>query len=117
MATASSDKTIGIWDIRNTHSKVTSLKCGGEVFKVEWHPTHPSVLVSSSESVLNIWDLSRTVQSKEGSDVPPELLFIHKGHTNHINDFDINLNDQWVISTVSEDNVLQIWQLAESAFD
>jgi histone-binding protein RBBP4 len=68
---------------------------------------------------LNIWDLSRIgeQQSEEDAqDGPPELLFIHGGHTNRISDFSWNPNEPWVISSVSEDNILQIWQMAENIY-
>lgn len=68
---------------------------------------------------MNIWDLSRIgeQQSEEDAqDGPPELLFIHGGHTNRISDFSWNPNEPWVISSVAEDNILQIWQMAENIY-
>lgn len=44
-------------------------------------------------------------------DGPPELLFVHGGHTAKISDFSWNANDQLVIASVSEDNILQVWQM------
>jgi len=46
----------------------------------------------------------------------PELLFIHGGHTSKISDFSWNGNDDWVIASVAEDNILQIWQMAENIY-
>jgi hypothetical protein len=33
-----------------------------------------------------------------------------------ISDFAWNANDDWVISSVAEDNILQIWQMAENIY-
>ena len=49
-------------------------------------------------------------------DGPPELLFIHGGHTSKISDFAWNGNDDWVVASVAEDNILQIWQMAENIY-
>ncbi|KAJ1623038.1 hypothetical protein T492DRAFT_884248 [Pavlovales sp. CCMP2436] len=52
--------------------------------------------------------MMRPEQSAEdAADGPSELLFIHAGHTAKISDLAWNPNDDWVIATVSEDNILQ----------
>ena len=43
---------------------------------------------------------------------PPELLFIHGGHTSKISDFSWNPTEAWVICSVSEDNIMQVGQEA-----
>lgn len=45
---------------------------------------------------------------EDAEDGPPELLFIHGGHTGKISDFNWNYNDDWVIASVAEDNILQV---------
>ena len=45
---------------------------------------------------------------QDAEDGPPELLFIHGGHTAKISDFSWNPNDPWVICSVSEDNIMQV---------
>ncbi len=37
--------------------------------------------------------------------------FIHGGHTSKISDFSWNPNEPWVIASVAEDNIIQIWQM------
>jgi len=37
--------------------------------------------------------------------------FIHGGHTSKISDFSWNPNEPWVIASVAEDNILQVWQM------
>ena len=46
--------------------------------------------------------------AEDAEDGPPELLFIHGGHTAKITDFSWNPNDPWVICSVSEDNIMQV---------
>ena len=59
----------------------------------------------------------RSHQSPEDAeDGPPELLFIHGGHTSKVSDLAWNKNDDWVIASVAEDNILQIWQPAENIY-
>lgn len=53
---------------------------------------------------------------EDAEDGPPELLFIHGGHTSKISDFSWNPCEDWVISSVAEDNILQIWQMAENIY-
>lgn len=47
--------------------------------------------------------------------LPPQ--FIHGGHTAKISDFTWNPNEAWVICSVSEDNILQVWQMAENIYN
>ena len=57
---------------------------------------------------------SRINQSQtptEAEDGPPELLFIHGGHAAKISDFSWNPNEPFVICSVSEDNMAQVWQI------
>merc|ERR1712046_98953 len=77
------------------------------------------VASSSSDRRLHIWDLSKIgdEQSQEDAeDGPPELLFIHGGHTAKITDFAWNANEDWVIASVAEDNIIQVWQMAENIY-
>lgn len=37
--------------------------------------------------------------------------FIHGGHTAKISDFSWNQNEPWVVCSVSEDNIMQVWQM------
>uniref|UniRef100_A0A671KLG1 Histone-binding protein RBBP4 n=1 Tax=Sinocyclocheilus anshuiensis TaxID=1608454 RepID=A0A671KLG1_9TELE len=69
---------------------------------------------------LNVWDLSKIGEEQspeDAEDGPPELLFIHGGHTAKISDFSWNPNEPWVICSVSEDNIMQVWQMAENIYN
>lgn len=54
---------------------------------------------------------------EDAEDGPPELIFIHSGHTNRIADFSWNDSDPWVITSVADDNVCQVWQMASTLYD
>ena len=53
---------------------------------------------------------------EDAEDGPPELLFLHGGHTSKVNDFSWNPNYEWCLGGVSEDNVMQIWSPAEDVY-
>jgi len=42
---------------------------------------------------------------------PPELLFVHGGHTAKVSDFSWCASEDFYIASVAEDNVLQVWHM------
>ena len=44
------------------------------------------------------------------------MLFMHGGHTSKISDFGWSETEDWVLASVAEDNILQVWQMAESIY-
>lgn len=78
MATASGDKTIGLWDIRNIKQKIHTFT-GHEdaVTSLQWHPTEHGILGSGSyDRRILFWDLSRIGEEQlpeDAEDGPPEL--------------------------------------------
>lgn len=121
LATGGSDRVVKLWDLRKlTESLHTFNDHTSGVFGVSWSPKHETLLgSSSSDRRLRLWDLSRIGDeqtAEEAEDGPPELLFVHGGHTAKISDFSWNVNDDFVVASVSEDNILQIWQMTESIY-
>lgn len=115
-ATGSADKTIGVFDLRfPSHGKIHSLEGHKDVItKIDWHPHDPAILASSSDDRRVIfWDLSRAGMEQtpeDAEDGPPEMLFMHGGHTNRVSDFSWNRNDPWVMCSAAEDNLVQVWR-------
>eukprot|EP01133_Synstelium_polycarpum_P008930 gene8930-10469_t len=122
IATGSTDKTVALWDMRNLSNRLHSLiSHTDEVFQVQWSPHNETVLAScGSDRRVNVWDLSRIgdeQNNEDSNDGPPELLFIHGGHTSKISDFSWNPHNPWAIASVAEDNILQIWQMSENIYN
>ncbi|XP_023770617.1 WD-40 repeat-containing protein MSI1 [Lactuca sativa] len=120
LATGSTDKTVKLFDLRKLTTALHTFSQEDEVIQVAWSPKKESVLASSClNRRLMIWDISRIGEEQVPEDVkdgPPELLFIHGGHTSKVSEFSWNSNEEWVIAGVAEDNILQIWKMAENIY-
>lgn len=71
-----------------------------------------SVLTRTDEAIC----VPALQTNEDAEDGPPELLFIHGGHTSKISDFAWNPSDDWVIGSVAEDNILQVCFLLSDLF-
>eukprot|EP01125_Pyxidicula_operculata_P001986 TRINITY_DN1196_c0_g1_i6.p1 TRINITY_DN1196_c0_g1~~TRINITY_DN1196_c0_g1_i6.p1 ORF type:complete len:422 (-),score=71.98 TRINITY_DN1196_c0_g1_i6:176-1441(-) len=119
--TGDDNKTAKIWDMRLLNEPFHLFQSHQDsVSKVEWSKLNESIFASSSsDGKINIWDLSRINQNQMPEDVddgPPELLFIHGGHTAPVSGFSWNPNDVWLCASASQ-NTLQIWQIAENIYN
>jgi histone-binding protein RBBP4 len=122
LVTGSADKTAALWDLRHLKEKLHSFESHqDQIFSVQWAPFNETLLATcSADRRVNIWDLSRIgeeLSPEDAADGPPELLFIHGGHTDKISDFSWNCNDEWVVASVADNNVLQVWQMAENIYN
>jgi len=86
---------------------------------VSWNPNKENLLGSCGvDRRALLWDLNRIGQSQteeERAEGPPELLFVHGGHTASVLDFSWNsdVDHSLVAATVAEDNILQIWKIGD----
>uniref|UniRef100_H3AWK9 Histone-binding protein RBBP4-like N-terminal domain-containing protein n=1 Tax=Latimeria chalumnae TaxID=7897 RepID=H3AWK9_LATCH len=119
LATGSTDQTVGLWDLRNLKLKLHSFKSHKDgIFQVQWSPHNESILASGGmDRRLSVWDSSKIGEEQSAEDGPPELLFIHGGHTAKISDFSWHPNEPWVICSVAENNIMQVcWSQAKSIY-
>ncbi|GIL46834.1 hypothetical protein Vafri_3710 [Volvox africanus] len=122
LATGSADKTVALHDWRNLSQRLHVFEGhADEVFQIGWSPKNETILAScGADRRVMVWDLSRIGDEQtpeDAEDGPPELLFIHGGHTSKISDLAWNANDDWVVASVAEDNILQIWQMASNIYE
>ncbi|CDW55746.1 histone binding protein Caf1 [Trichuris trichiura] len=121
LATGSADKTAALWDVRHLRTKLHSFESHtDDVFQVIWSPHDETVLGScGTDRRLHFWDLAKIGDEQsidDAVDGPPELLFIHAGHTAKISDFAWHLRERFMICSVAEDNILQVWQMTEHIY-
>jgi len=117
IATGGTDHKVNIWDMRKLANRLHTMESHrGDILRVHFAPFNETILGSASaDRRVNIWDLSRIGEEQsqqDAEDGPPELLFVHGGHTSKVSDFSWNPNEgcEWVVASVAEDNILQIWQ-------
>eukprot|EP01025_Chloroclados_australasicus_P012083 TRINITY_DN15501_c1_g1_i4.p1 TRINITY_DN15501_c1_g1~~TRINITY_DN15501_c1_g1_i4.p1 ORF type:complete len:454 (+),score=49.10 TRINITY_DN15501_c1_g1_i4:32-1363(+) len=121
LTTGSADKIVAIYDLRNMKAPIHFMECHqSEVFQVVWHPKCESVLASAgADRRVLLYDLSKigSIQTpEEAEDGPPELIFIHGGHTAKVSDVAWNPNDDCSLASVAEDNIIQLWQPIDTIF-
>jgi len=117
LLTGSADKTIVLHDLRVPTKRLHVFESHlDEVLHVAWSPHNPTIFAScSSDRRINVWDLAMIGQEQtpdDQEDGPPELLFVHGGHTSRPTDFcwAPGKGEDWTATSTSEDNVVMIWQ-------
>ncbi|KAI0718924.1 histone acetyltransferase type B subunit 2 [Cerioporus squamosus] len=115
--TGSADKTIQMRDRRKLDEIVHVFEAHtDEVLHLSWSPHNPTVFASaSSDRRINMWDLSQIGVEQtpdDQEDGPPELVFVHGGHTARPTDFcwAPGVGESWTAASTSEDNILMVWQ-------
>ncbi|KAG8903018.1 Histone acetyltransferase type B subunit 2 [Tulasnella sp. 417] len=135
IVTGSSDNTAALWDTRNLSVKLHSFEMHqGEVLSLSWSPSHETIFASAgADRRINVWDLSAIGLEQspdDAEDGPPELLFVHGGHTSRPSDIawapvghglgngkqPASLDMNWFMASCAEDNVVQVWKMGESVY-
>ena len=132
LLTGSADQSLALLDTRNLSSKLHSFEHHtDQVFTVAWSPHSPSVFASGSgDRRVNVWDVSRIgleQSAEDAEDGPAELMFVHGGHTDKVGDVSWlgeaggakgkgDGGEEWVMASVGDDNIVQVWAMAESIY-
>lgn len=111
VATGSSD-SIKLWDIRKLPACLHTLKGhNNDVVCLEWSPHEKTILASASpDRRVFIWDVALMGSEPKSRTVPPELIFIHGGHSSGVFDVTWNPAIPWMLASVADDNLLHIWK-------
>ncbi len=106
LATADSNGVLNIWDIRDFSKPIfqTSKAHNGSISTISFNENKPNILATAGadDNLVKLWDFSKEEDN--------QLIFTHGGHMLGINDIAWNPHDDWMISSVSNDNTLQVWK-------
>ncbi|KAI7866984.1 WD40-repeat-containing domain protein [Spinellus fusiger] len=121
IATGSSDTTAALWDMRNLGVKMHSLKSHtSDIVQLGWSPHHDTILATVGiDRRALVWDVARIGDEspEDPEHGPPELLYVHGGHTSKISDFGWNPAEPWVLASTAEDNIVQLWQMSSNFYE
>ncbi|EJU02832.1 chromatin assembly factor 1 subunit C [Dacryopinax primogenitus] len=114
LLTGSADCSLALWDLRNIKTKLHSFEGHrGSVILAAWSPNYETVFASvGDDRRVNIWDVARIGEEQtpdDAEDGPPELVFMHGGHTSKISDFGWSPTTPWQLCSTADDNILQLW--------
>jgi histone-binding protein RBBP4 len=115
LATGSADETIALWDLRNLNCKLNDFGCYKDApLQVKWSPHNETIFAYSDIGKrLFVCDLSVLGEDQCADGAPTNGKFSYCKHTAEILEFSWNPNKPWVISSVTEANIVQIWQMSE----
>lgn len=113
--TALTPQTIALWDIRKISLKLHSFESHtDDVLQVAWSPHSPVHFASAAADrrvhIWNLADIGAEQTPDDAEDGPPELMFVHGGHTSRVSDLSWSPMAKWHVATTAEDNILQIWE-------
>ena len=116
LASASDDASVVVYDTRNPSTPLHTLKHHHDsVLQVSFSPFSATVLSSASaDRRVNLYDLA--LQDEEETEGGGVLLFQHGGHTDKVGEVGWNAveGEEWMVASVSDNNVVQVWQPAET---
>ena len=92
-----------------------------DVLSLQWNPDFsPGFATTSGDRKVIMYDLSRIGEEQNEEDAhdgPPEMLFLHSGHTAKVEDLSFRKGDGWLCATVSDDNIVQVWQMSRKLYE
>ena len=114
-AAAGTDAMVYLFDSRKPTEALHSMSGHQEaVTSLEFAHHKDGILCSGgSDRRVLLWDLFQIgteQQEEDADDGGPELLMMHAGHKSAINDFSFSPNVPWLMASVEEENIVQIWK-------
>ncbi|KAG5498607.1 hypothetical protein JKF63_02893 [Porcisia hertigi] len=117
LATAGAEGNIRLWDIRRTKDSIVELSYHGRsVTGLQWAPFSETVMLSyGTDGRVVLWDLAKTSLPLEYSVdqvAPPEVSFVHIGHTGRVTDASWNSSkrEEWLLASADTTNGLQVYR-------
>jgi len=117
---------IKLWDDRAlgkgcVHEFVPPSSCilhddlGVQVYQTRWSPHNPDQFAAcSGDGTVRVWDVSRIgakiEDERDAADGPPELVFIHAGHTDPVSDLQWDSTYVNTFVSVADDNISMYWR-------
>ena len=116
LLTGSSDETVNLWDRRKLVHSLHSFETGAKVYRVSWSPLNETMFLSAGlQHKVHVWDIGKigddVLSYDEEDRSPPELVMMHSGHLNDVTDVSWHPHLKLTVSSVSEDNMLNVWQI------
>ncbi|EZG46946.1 putative histone-binding protein [Gregarina niphandrodes] len=116
LATGGTGTDVCIWDIRNCGYPLARLSHHDKGSNAVAFNEHRDYLLASAgaEGKVVVWDLrdiGKEQSAENAQDGPPELLFVHQGHTTAVQDicWAPDEEHEFHISSVSDNNEWQLW--------
>ncbi|SCU79651.1 LANO_0A07030g1_1 [Lachancea nothofagi CBS 11611] len=114
-AAAGTDSQVYVYDLRKPVSPLHSMSGHQDaVTSLEFASHRDGILCSGgSDRRVLMWDLFQIgaeQPQEDADDGVPELLMMHAGHKSAVNDFSCNSSIPWLMASVEEENIVQIWK-------
>ena len=110
VATAGADCCARVWDLRALDGAVRVLAGAHtqQLLQAEWCPQRAGVLATAgTDGAVVLWDVAAPAASADA------VVFRHCGHRAPVTDLCWSPEEPWTVASVSEDNDLQLWRVAQ----
>ena len=114
-ASASSDGTVRIWDLRSkAHKAALSMSVSStDVNVLSWSHTRANLLASGADDgQWGVWDLKQWKEAKPGNDRASGSLASFNFHKEQITSLQWHPTDDSIIAVAAGDNTVTLWDLA-----
>ncbi|RLV91219.1 Histone acetyltransferase type B subunit 2 [Spathaspora sp. JA1] len=116
-ATGGKDNTVNLYDLRKADVPFRKLYGHNDsISDLTWDVHNPLGLISSSlDRRIIYWNINKLnqefdINKQKKKVVDPSLKFIHGGHTQRINDFDLHPSVKDLFASVGDDNLFEVWK-------